>query len=120
MASCDIPVCLTRSAPFEIHPRQMAIYDVIDVSVTDRCSVLSTIAEAGGDARLPDAITMSDFKQWLTFVQGDKREAKEMPFSGLCTVVKVTPVSINAFVVLLQPGSVADDGPVHVIDSTHI
>lgn len=86
------PVCLTRSAPFHVDSQQLVFYDVVDASVTCRSSVLSNIAEAGGDARLPDAITLSDFKQWVSAVGNNCECNKSKPFAFLCNVAKVWPV----------------------------
>lgn len=83
------PVCLTRSAPFHVDTHQLVFYDVIDASITCRSSVLSTIADAGGDARLPDSITLSDFKQWVSAVAERDESVRSKPFSFLCTVAKV-------------------------------
>lgn len=89
----DRPVCLTSSAPFDIQPNQLVLYDVIDVATTSRSGVLSTIAYAGGEARLPGAITLSDFKRWIRFVEDNSKRSEEDSLEDLCTVVKVTPAS---------------------------
>lgn len=86
---CVRPVCFTRSAPFDICPGQLVLYEVIDTNVTSRCSVLSTIAEAGGEARLPDAITLADFQIWIAFVKG---HCEHDDLADGFTVVKVTLV----------------------------
>ena len=51
--------------------------------------MLSNIAEAGGDARLPSSVTVSDFKKWITAVEDSKAIVKQRPFSYLCVVLKV-------------------------------
>lgn len=92
MPGLDGPVCLTRSAPFEVSPHQLVFYEVIDVSTSARCSVLSTIAEADGEARLPDDITVSDFKKWITATEDNNEIARQRPFTFLRVVVKVLHV----------------------------
>lgn len=87
----DRPVCLTRSAPFDVHSGELVFYDVAESSTTSRSEVLSIIAEAGGEAPASlDDITLSEFQQWMTFVEGNSGTAEEKSFVDLCTVVKVT------------------------------
>lgn len=86
------PVYLTRSAPFKVYSHQLIFYDVISTKITSSSSVLSTIAEAGGEATLPAAITLSEFKAWIAAVEDKKFQRRNRPFSFLCTVVKVIPV----------------------------
>lgn len=61
----DSPVCLTPSSPLALPPGALVFYDVVDPHIVSRSRVLLCIAEAGGDARLPDAVTVSDFKIWM-------------------------------------------------------
>lgn len=97
MLARDGQVCLTRSAPFDILPDQLMFYDVVDGSTTRRSSVLSNIADAGGEARLPDAISLSEFTQWVAFVESDSHGSGDgLSLLRLCTVVKVTPMSAIA------------------------
>lgn len=91
MPGRDCPVHLTHAAPFDVQPNQLVFYDVIELGTAARSGVLSTIADAGGEARLPDAITLSEFKRWITFVEGYHDDTTEESFLNLCTVVKVTP-----------------------------
>lgn len=86
----DVPVCLAGSAPFKVQTKQLVFYDVIDVNITSKSSVLACIAESGGEARLPDAISLSDFKQWMSAVDGTSKDVRKESFSFICTVAKVS------------------------------
>lgn len=77
MPGLDIPVCFARAAPFNVSSRQLVFYDVIDVELTSKCSVLSCIAKVGGAGRLPDAITLSDFKQWMAAVEDTRGDVRK-------------------------------------------
>ena len=89
MPGLDSPVCFARAAPFNVSSRQLVFYDVIDVNITSKCSVLSCIAEGGGEARLPDAITLSDFKQWMSAVEDTTEDGGERSFPSICILAKV-------------------------------
>lgn len=85
------PVCLTRSAPFDVGSSQLVFFDVIDINTTARSSALSCIAKAGGEAKLPDTLTLSDFKIWIKAVDDTPAKVARESFSMICTVLKVPP-----------------------------
>lgn len=85
----DGPVCLTRSAPHEAFSGQLIFYDVIDSAAIARSGVLSCIVEAGGEAVLPDSITLAEFKTWLTKGDATIAEAEKWSFPLFCTLMKV-------------------------------
>lgn len=82
-------VCLTSSAPFPIEPNQLILYDVIDASTVCRSGVLSCIVEAGGEATLPDTVTLPDFKAYVRAVSYTGEKFRRLPFESMCTVMKV-------------------------------
>lgn len=73
-------VGMTRKAPFYVDAHQLVFYDVIDPWVASQCSVLSCIAEAGGEARLPDTVTVSDLRNWITAVECTQNVIKTREF----------------------------------------
>lgn len=85
----DGPVCLTNAAPLEAYSGKLMLYDVIDSSAVARSAVLSCIVEAGGEAVLPDSLTLAEFKMWLKYGNVKKSIAKKWAFTMLCTVMKV-------------------------------
>lgn len=91
MPALDVPVCFTSSAPFRVDSNQLVMYDVIDSHFISRSSVLSTIAEAGGEAKLPDAITLSEFRQWMKAAEAPWGMDATKRFPLLCSVLKVAP-----------------------------
>lgn len=48
--------------------------------------MLSCIAEAGGEARLPDSVTVSGFRQWVAAVADDDEIFESRAFASRCTV----------------------------------
>lgn len=88
-ADRSYPVHLTQTAPVAISPGELLFYDIVDAKSVSRSSVLSCIAEAGGDASLPHAVNVSQFRAWLTACAASQEDKKLIPFSDLCTVVKV-------------------------------
>lgn len=84
---------LSRSAPFAINCGQLYFYDVIDSDIMSRSSVLSCVAEGAGDAKLPDSITVSDFRKWLTAVTDGDATFRSRSFIYMCCVLKVAPTS---------------------------
>lgn len=89
----DHPVHFSRSAPFQVDCDQLIFYDVIERSVVSRSSVLACVAEAGGKAKLPDSITVSDFKHWLAAATDSDLHFRSRSFTCKCTVIKVAPTS---------------------------
>lgn len=85
-ASC--PVHFTQVAPVPISSGELVLYDVVNTKTGSRRSFLACIAEAGGNARLPEAVNASEFRAWLAAGAGSK-DMKRTPFSTLCTIVKV-------------------------------
>lgn len=84
-------ICFTPSSPPDTSPGSLVFYDVVDCDVVSRCSVLSCIAEAGGEARLPEAVTVSDFRTWLSAVPpgAQNRDLTKLDLSTMCTAAKV-------------------------------
>lgn len=56
-----------------------------------RSGVLSSIAEARGDAKLPDMLTLSDFKSWSKEAAGGNDQPQCTDMVHACTVLKVSP-----------------------------
>ena len=95
MQDCDsqCPVHLTQTAPLTTSPDDLISCNIVDVDTVSRSSVLSCIAEAGGDARLPEAVTVAEFKAWVSAGAASKQHVIHTPFSTLCTIVKVCPLA---------------------------
>lgn len=93
MPGCDHPVHLSGSAPFEIGCGQIFFYDVIESDAMSRSSVLSCVAEGGGEAKLPQSVTVSEFRKWLTAVTDSDVVYRNRSFASMCTIVKVAPAS---------------------------
>lgn len=89
MLTCTRPVCVTRTAPFTIDSNQLVYYDVVDSSITSRCNVLSSIAQSGGDTKLPASVTLPSFKAYMSAAQGTDAIFKSMSLSSMCTVIEV-------------------------------
>ena len=96
MPGCAHPVYFSRSAPFHVNSGQLTFYDVIDSDVMARSSVLSCIAEAGGQAKLSDDITVSDFRKWIAAVADDDLTFQRRPFPSMCAIIKVAPAARSA------------------------
>lgn len=88
----DIPVFFTPSGPVDISPGALVFYDVVSPEIVSRCSALSCIAEAGGEARLPLAVSVADFRTWLMAVpwQTSAEDGQKLTFSTICTAAKVS------------------------------
>lgn len=80
---------LTQTAPFTISPGELIVYDVVDAKTVSRSSVLSCITDAGGDARLPEAVSVPEFRAWVTACAASKEDRMLTPFPTLCTILKV-------------------------------
>ena len=89
MPGFDHPVYFSRSAPFDIHRGHLVFYDVVERDVMSRSSVLSCIAEADGEATLPDSVTLSDFKYWIAAVSEEDAVFRYRPFKFMCILIKV-------------------------------
>lgn len=89
MAVFDAPVCLTRSAPHEGFSGQLVFYDVVESSTISKSSVLSCIAEAGGEVVLPDSIRLPEFRTWIAATNANQAVIDVMPITSICTVLKV-------------------------------
>lgn len=91
MPCIDGPVCLTRSAPDDSYAGQLLLFDVVPPNVVSRSGVLSSIAEASGDASLtlPDFVTLAEFRTWSNTI----RDAEDIPgckdMVHACLVLKV-------------------------------
>lgn len=88
-AAFDGPVCLTRTAIHADYSGQLIFHDVLPSSSCSKSGVLSSVVEAGGEALLPEAVTLAQFKTWLTATTATLAEINNMPFSSFCTVVEV-------------------------------
>lgn len=91
---------MTRTPPFHVESGQLVFYDVIDTHITSRSSVLSCILEAGGDATLPEAIRLLEFKIWITAAQTDRYGRQSMKFESICTALKVRRSSDQPLVIV--------------------
>lgn len=79
----------------------MLFYDVVPADAVSRSDFLSSIAEAGEEVRLPDFVTLSEFRSWLNALskvpaltsdsgdEPDRSETYDMRMAELCTVLKV-------------------------------
>lgn len=87
----DSPVTFTPSSALGVSPGALVFYDVVDPDIVSRCSVLSCIAEAGGEAKLPDAVTLSDFRTWMMAVPWQPCGNKDnvLSFHTMCIAAKV-------------------------------
>lgn len=91
MPAIDGPVCLTYSAPADVYAGQLLVYDVVPPSAVSRSGFLSSIVEAGGDVRLPDFVTLSEFKAWTSTI-ATKQTAADLNIAQACIVLKVRPI----------------------------
>lgn len=90
MPAVDLrPVCFTRTDTVAVSPGELVFYDIVDANLTSRCGVLSCVAEAGGEAQLPETVTLSDFRSWITAGVPDGNHHRDTPFQTLCTILKV-------------------------------
>lgn len=67
----------------------LVYYDAVPQDVVARSSVLSNIAQAAGDARLPDAVSLDDLRTWHYWSALDLPHTAFVGFRVLGTVVKV-------------------------------
>lgn len=93
MPGCAHPVYLAQSAPFDVDPGQLIFYDVIEPCVVARSSVLSCVAGADGEAKLPESVTVSDFRKWLCTVADSDDTFQSRPLAYMCAIIKVVPRS---------------------------
>lgn len=67
--------------------------EFIDPAVVESSTVLSTVAEAKGDASLPSAVKASDFRLWMTMkklLQSDCSEwIKDCSVQEICNAARV-------------------------------
>lgn len=89
MPGLEHDVHLSRSAPFHIDGGQLFFYDVIHSEIMSRSSVLSCVAEGGGEAKLPSSVTVSDFRMWLTAVTDGDTVFRSRSFVSICAIIKV-------------------------------
>lgn len=82
-------VYFTPESPVDVPPNALVIYDVVEPEALVSSSVLACIAESGGQARLPDAVTLSEFKTWTEAVTAGEETQKCMAIGKLCTIAKV-------------------------------
>lgn len=87
--SMDKPVCLTRSAPFTVDSDHLVFYDVIGPSIISQSSVLSSLVEAGGEAKLPESVSIDDFRTYIQAAQGDPWMFSSLAFASMCRVIQV-------------------------------
>lgn len=83
------PVWFTRPAHLDVAPGALFVCEIVDPEVVSRCSVLSCIAEAGGEAKLPDTVNMSEFRTWIMATKGNYNDHESMSFDTISTVLKV-------------------------------
>lgn len=85
------PVRLTPTAPANHDLGYLKVFKVHKDDVS-RSNVLSCVVQAGGDAVLPGAISLTEFNTWLTWSMSTVDEGRlEIPYFQLvCTVLKVT------------------------------
>lgn len=88
MPGVDHPVHFARTAPFDVTTGQLVFYDVVLCDVMSRSSVLSCIAEADGEAKLPDSVTLSEFKSWISAVSESDFIFQTRSFDFMCTAIK--------------------------------
>lgn len=86
----DGPVCLAPSSsrPDPDNPFLMNV--TVHPAAISRSSVLSRLAEDGGELRLPSSITMSEFNAWNASNSIEPIECRGFYFSDLCALLKVT------------------------------
>lgn len=96
---------------------------IVDTGVLSRCGVLSTIFEAGGEEDLtdsghlsrPDSVTLSDSVTLTSNSGSQPRRApgnergRQLPFSGSCTVVKVSRLHQGLFATAAPAQAVSVD-----------
>ena len=87
MTEIEGPVCLTHVAPAETCSGQLHVFSPVPEDVVSRSGVLSSIAEAGGDAKLPGVVSLSEFRTWADTVTDPK---KYYDMAQLCSVLKVS------------------------------
>lgn len=80
------PICCTRSTPLEASNSGLIFENFVKSDVMSRSSVLSCIAEAGGDAKLPEAVNVSEFRTWMKAVEASDAD---ISFEDICIVGKV-------------------------------
>ena len=80
---------LTRSAPEDVFPGCLMVYDVVDESVIARSGVLQCIVDAGGDTRLPANVSLSEFNVWRCASPERKSVAQQTDICSIFTVIKV-------------------------------
>lgn len=83
------PVHVTQTAPVTISPGELSFYDVIDAKIVSRSGVLLCIAEAGGDAKLPEAVSTSEFRAWVAACAASNEDKKCIPLTMLSKIIPV-------------------------------
>ena len=84
----------TGAALLHVSPGDPVFYSIVPEDITARSRVLSCIAEAGGEAHLPPAVSNADFRTWMTACQADEAKRQSIDIQTLCTVLKV-PIFLN-------------------------
>lgn len=85
------PACLARSAPAAVYAGHLLFYDVVPPSAVSRSSVLSSIIDSSGEARLPEIVTLSEFKVWVNSATDAMDLSQAHDLEHACTVLKVGP-----------------------------
>lgn len=84
------PICCTRSTPLEASNSGLIFENFVKSDVMSRSSVLSCIAEAGGDAKLPEAVNVSEFRTWMKAVPWNVEASDaDISFEDICIVGNV-------------------------------
>lgn len=85
----DTCVRLTHSSSQSDSVGSLVFVDTVEPSIVSRCSVLSCISEAGGDADLPESVSVSNFRLWIACSGLQYSECRHLLFSTICRVLKV-------------------------------
>lgn len=93
MPGCAHPVYFSRSAPFDVNSGLLIFYDVVEPGVMARSDVLSCIAVGDPEAKLPESITVSDFRNWVHAVTDSEAIIQSRPLVYVLAIVKVVPLS---------------------------
>eukprot|EP00892_Ulva_mutabilis_P008344 jgi/Ulvmu1/5882/UM026_0002.1 len=86
------PAIVTQAAPHDAFNGYLMICDVVEPCMVARSNVLQCIAEAGGNASLPTAVTLSDFSVWRQAGSSKEYQHGSLCIADLCTVIKVGDV----------------------------
>lgn len=92
--AADGPVCLAPCQRQSSPGRALSFQDFVHPEHVSRCSTLSCIAEAGGEAQLPGSVSVSEFRTWIVCNSLKTEECSSLHFSTLCAVIKVRPMFV--------------------------